>query len=173
MAVLAAAGCAATVASGPPPDMVYVSRGVQVIADYDEPIVYPTAITGATTAPAVPLLLINTGGWVTRGLRGGDAYRTAVHVSPLSAAGLGGRPADRRAAARGGAGWRADAGGTGGRLARRPAGGAAALPGCLAKRPAARGGTASPTNTAPRPAPAPTRGAPPPDGGGSARPPMT
>src|SRR3982751_1379158 len=34
-------GCAATVsADAYPPDMVYVSPGVQVIADYDEPIFY-------------------------------------------------------------------------------------------------------------------------------------
>jgi hypothetical protein len=40
MAVLAGAGCAATVATGPAPDLVYVSPGVQVIADYGEPIFY-------------------------------------------------------------------------------------------------------------------------------------
>src|SRR4051812_32832547 len=40
-AVVAAGGCAATVASdGYGPDLVTVSPGVQVIADYDEPIFY-------------------------------------------------------------------------------------------------------------------------------------
>ena len=42
VAVLAAgAGCTAAVVSDPyPPDLVYVSPGVQVIADYNEPIFY-------------------------------------------------------------------------------------------------------------------------------------
>ena len=44
VAVLAAGGgggCTATVASDPyPPDLVYVAPGVQVIADYNEPVFY-------------------------------------------------------------------------------------------------------------------------------------
>ena len=41
VAALVSAGCAAGVAyEAPPPDLVYVSPGVQVIADYNEPIFY-------------------------------------------------------------------------------------------------------------------------------------
>jgi hypothetical protein len=59
-AALAAAGCVATVAT---PDLVYVSPGVQVIADYDEPIFYSDGFYWRFYSGAWYRSAYYTGGW--------------------------------------------------------------------------------------------------------------
>src|SRR3982751_876159 len=58
-------GCAATVsADAYPPDMVYVSPGVQVIADYDEPIFYSDRYYWRMYGGTWDRSPYYTGGWV-------------------------------------------------------------------------------------------------------------
>jgi len=58
-------GCAATVsADAYPPDMVYVSPGVQVIADYDEPIFYSDGFYWRFYGGGWYRSTYYTGGWV-------------------------------------------------------------------------------------------------------------
>ena len=168
VAVLAAAGCAATVASGPPPDMVYVSPGVQVIADYHEPIFYSDGYYWRSDGRGWYRSSYYTGGWVyarppVAVMRIERPY-TYRHYRPQGWAGHPRTVAPQRAAA---PGWRAQpqtapAGGwRGGAQAAPPPspGWRSGPPPAAARRP--------PTHTAPRPAPppAPVRGAPPPDHG--------
>src|SRR3954462_5444964 len=64
-AVVAAGGCAATVASdGYGPDLVTVSPGVQVIADYDEPIFYSDGYYWRNYGGGWYRSSYYTGGWV-------------------------------------------------------------------------------------------------------------
>jgi hypothetical protein len=64
MAALALGGCAATVATGPAPDLVYVSPGVQVIADYNEPIFYSDGFYWRYYGGTWYRSTYYTGGWV-------------------------------------------------------------------------------------------------------------
>lgn len=64
MAALALGGCAATVATGPAPDLVYVSPGVQVIADYNEPIFYSDGFYWRYYGGTWYRSSYYTGGWV-------------------------------------------------------------------------------------------------------------
>jgi len=62
--VLAGAGCTATVASDPyPPDLVEVSPGVQVIADYNEPIFYSDGLYWRYSGGTWYRSHYYTGGW--------------------------------------------------------------------------------------------------------------
>src|SRR5262245_3451533 len=62
--VLAGAGCTATVASDPyPPDLVYVSPGVQVIADYNHPCSYADCLCWRSSAGTWYRSRYYTGGW--------------------------------------------------------------------------------------------------------------
>ena len=67
VAVLAAgvgAGCTAAVVSDPyPPDLVYVSPGVQVIADYNEPIFYSDGLYWRYSGGTWYRSRYYTGGW--------------------------------------------------------------------------------------------------------------
>ena len=63
--VLAGAGCTAAVTSDPyPPDLVYVSPGVQVIADYNEPIFYSDGLYWRYSNNSWYRSRYYTGGWV-------------------------------------------------------------------------------------------------------------
>ena len=65
IAVLAGAGCTAAVASDPyGPDLVYVSPGVQVIADYNEPIFYSNGLYWRYYGNTWYRSNYYTGGWV-------------------------------------------------------------------------------------------------------------
>jgi hypothetical protein len=66
VAVLAGAGCTAAVASDPyySPDLVYVSPGVQVIADYHEPIFYSSGLYWRYYGNTWYRSRYYTGGWV-------------------------------------------------------------------------------------------------------------
>lgn len=60
-----AAGCTATVASDPyPPDLVYAAPGVQVIADYNEPIFYSDGYYWRYNGGTWYRSSYYTGGWV-------------------------------------------------------------------------------------------------------------
>jgi hypothetical protein len=170
MAVLASAGCAATVAAGPAPDLVYVSPGVQVIADYGEPIFYTDGFYWRYYGGVWYRSSYYTGGWVyarppVAVLRIDRPYSYryyrpsgwAGHPRTAPASGWRGHPQTAP-----GGGWRggpqaAPAAGGGWRGGPQPA-------------PAAGGwrGGGPPPAAARRaaPAPAPSRGAPPPGRGG-------
>src|SRR5689334_12571031 len=62
LAVAAAGGCAATVSAGP--DLVSVSPGVQVIADYDEPIFFADGLYWRYYGGVWYSSSYYTGGWV-------------------------------------------------------------------------------------------------------------
>src|SRR5215831_16163030 len=65
LAMVVAGGCAATVSGGPyGPELVAVSPGVQVIADYDEPIFYSDGLYWRYYGGVWYQSTIYTGGWV-------------------------------------------------------------------------------------------------------------
>jgi hypothetical protein len=65
LATLVTAGCAATVtADAYPPDLVYAAPGVQVIADYDEPIFYNDGFYWRFYGGGWYRSTYYTGGWV-------------------------------------------------------------------------------------------------------------
>ena len=97
-----ATGCTATVASDPyPPDLVYAAPGVQVIADYNEPIFYSDGFYWRQIRRRlVPVVVLHgrLGLCVPAGRR--DSHRSAARVRALPAARLGGPFAGRWPGAR-------------------------------------------------------------------------
>jgi hypothetical protein len=165
MAAALAAGCAATVAAdGYGPELVTVSPGVQVIADYDEPIFYSDGLYWRYYGGVWYRSSYYTGGWVyatppvaVLRINQPYAYRhyrpagwagRPRYYAPAPATGYRGTPPAYRAAPAPAAGYR---GAPPAAAARRPPPGPAPL---RAAPPAAR------------PAPGPGRGAPPPHSNG-------
>jgi len=167
MAALALGGCAATVATGPAPDLVYVSPGVQVIADYDEPIFYSDGFYWRYYGGTWYRSTYYTGGWVyarppVAVLRVDRPYAYS-HYRPQGWVGHARTYPPQRAAAPGG--WRSQP-------QPAPANGwrggpqAAPAPGWRSAPPPAAAARRPPNYAPARPAPAPSRGAPPPSHGG-------
>jgi len=167
-------GCAATV-SGEAygPDLVYAAPGVQVIADYDEPIFYTDGFYWRFYGGTWYRSSYYYGGWVYArppvAVLSIDRPYAYVHYRP---AGWVGRP--RTAPPPGG--WRGAPPPAAARRAPPPAGGwrAGAPPPAARTAPAAgawRGGAPPPAARAPAPAPAPApaHGAPPRAHGGNWR----
>jgi hypothetical protein len=169
-------GCAATVtADAYPPDLVYAAPGVQVIADYNEPIFYTDGFYWRFYGGTWYRSSYYTGGWVyarppVAVLRIDRPY-AYVHYRP---AGWAGRP---RPVA-GGGGWRgapppANSGWRGGPATPPPGGGGwrggpGQPPAAAGRAPAAGGawrGGAAPAPAPQQPHPSPARPAPKPHGG--------
>ena len=173
LAAVLGTGCAATVSGdGYGPDLVTVSPGVQVIADYDEPIFYSDGYYWRSYNGGWYRSSYYTGGWVyaqppvavlridrphayvhyrPAGWRGHPRTAAPVYAAPRTAPAPGWRGGPPPAA-----GWRS------------PPPAAARRAPVYAPRPMA----APPARVAPQPghpAPAPGRGAPPPPHGGGWR----
>ncbi len=158
LAATLATGCAATVASdGYGPDLVTVSPGVQVIADYDEPIFYSDGFYWRFYGGGWYRSSYYTGGWVYArppvAVLRIDWPHAYVHYRPMGWRGHPRTAAPVYAAPRAAPapGWRGPP----------PAAGWRGPPPAAARR--------APAYAAPRPAPAPARGAPPRSHGGGWR----
>jgi hypothetical protein len=159
LALALGTGCAATVAADAyGPDLVYVSPGVQVIADYNEPIFYSDGFYWRYYGGVWYRSSYYTGGWVYArppvAVLRIDRPHAYVHYRP---AGWRGQPRTVAPAPAGG-GWRGapTTSGSGWRGGPPPAA-------------ARRAPVYAPPRAAPqpaRPAPAPMRGSPPRQGGG-------
>jgi hypothetical protein len=170
-------GCAATVsADAYPPDLVYAAPGVQVIADYNEPIFFTDGFYWRYYGGTWYRSTYYTGGWVyarppVAVMRIDRPYAYA-HYRPA------GWQARSAPPPRGG-GWRggpapAPAAGWRGAPATAPAGGGwhgGPAPAAVGRAPAGNGwrGGAAPAPPAAHPAPAPARPAPRPSHGGGWR----
>ena len=97
-----ATGCTATVASDPyPPDLVYAAPGVQVIADYNEPIFYSDGYYWRTSGGVlVPVVVLHGRLGVRAPARRRDAHRSTARLRALPAAWLCRPFAGRRTRAR-------------------------------------------------------------------------
>jgi hypothetical protein len=155
---VALGGCTATVAGGGyGPDLVEVSPGVQVIADYDEPIFYSDGYYWRYGGNAWYRSSYYTGGWAYAtpppAIVRIDRPYTYAHYRPRGWQGHAARPAAPPPRA----GWRGNY--VASSPAPRPAGGWRGAPPAATPPPAARPAPAPHMRAAPPPA-QPSRGAP-------------